>query len=78
MLARLGSSLVLLGVIGLVVFLVTASAGQAVAPALLLGASLAALGLLLRRLGRPRRAPPARFRLVRRLLGRAEEEGEEG
>lgn len=78
MLARLGSSLVLLGVIGLVVFLVTASAGQAVAPALLLGASLAALGLVLRRLGRPPRGRARRFRAVRRLLGRADDEGEEG
>ena len=78
MLARLGSSFVLLGVIGLVVFVVTASAGQAEARALLLGAALAALGLLLRRLGRPRRLRAARFRAVRRLLGRAEDDGEEG
>ena len=78
MLARLGSSFVLLGVIGLVVVLVTASAGQAEARALMLVAALAALGLLLRRLGRPRRMRAARFRAMRRLLGREEHEGDEG
>lgn len=70
MLSRLGSALVLLGLIALVVFAITLPGGPDVRT-LLLGAGLAALGLLLRR-----RSPAApsteegRFATLRKVIGR--------
>lgn len=74
MIARLGSALILIGIVVMSIFLVTNSAGQGSLQLLLLGAGLSALGLLLRR----RRRPPdrGRFRTLRRLMGESEEEQE--
>ncbi len=71
MLARLGTAFVLLGVIVLTVFLFSFTIEQASLLTLILGASLAALGLIMRRRYAPR-IPPGepRFQLLRRLLGR--------
>jgi len=71
MLNRLGTSLTLIGLIVLVVFLITFSAGRADLRTLLAGAGLTVAGLVLRRRGRPE--PPAesaRFVTVRRVLRR--------
>ncbi|MGH2628256.1 MAG: hypothetical protein ACRDHY_16580 [Anaerolineales bacterium] len=71
MLGRLGSALVLLGLIALTVFAVTLPAGQGDLRTLLLGAVLAALGLVLRR--RPpahKEDQPGRFSTLRKILGR--------
>jgi len=73
MASRLGSALILIAVIALVIFLLTLQVGQADLRALLLGASLAALGLLLRRSGR-RRVRSGRFETLRRLSGRSGED----
>ncbi len=74
MASRAGSALVLLGLIALMVFLVTFSIDQADVRALILGAGLSALGLVLRRrAARRERRTTERFRTLRRLLGRAEE-----
>ena len=70
MLSRLGSALVLLGLIALVVFAITLPGGPDVRT-LLLGAGLAALGLLLRR--RSHTAPATeegRFATLRKVIGR--------
>ena len=78
MTARAGNALVLIGLIALIVFLVILSAGKADVLLLVGGAAMSALGLLLRRrAARRERAEPARFRALRRILGRdsaAEEE----
>ena len=78
MTARAGNALVLIGLIALVVFLVMLSAGETDVLLLVGGAAMSALGLLLRRrAARRERAEPARFRALRRILGRgttAEEE----
>jgi len=69
-LSRLGSALVLLGLIALVVFAITLPGGPDVRT-LLLGAGLAALGLLLRR--RSHTAPATeegRFATLRKVIGR--------
>jgi peptidoglycan/LPS O-acetylase OafA/YrhL len=71
MVARLGSALVLLGLIALTVFAVTLPAGQGDPRTLLLGAVLAALGLILRRRPRPSEEDqPGRFSTLRKILGR--------
>lgn len=71
MLARLGSALVLLGLVALTVFAVTLPAGQGDLRTLLLGAGLAALGLLLRRRpSPPEDGQPGRFSTLRKILGR--------
>jgi len=76
MLSRLGSSLVLLGLIVLTVFLLTLSNEQGDARVLIVGAFVAALGLVLRRRATPPSPQtPSRFRFLRRLLGRKEEDG---
>lgn len=70
MLFRLGSALILIGLIILVVFAFTLGVGQADLRALLAGAAIAALGLLIHR--RVRQARPksvGRFRMLRRILG---------
>lgn len=73
MLSRLGSALILIGIVVMVVFLVTSTIGQSDLTTLLAGAAVSALGLLLRR-RQPPPEDPGRFRTLRRLLG----EGEEG
>jgi hypothetical protein len=77
MLLRLGSALVLIGLIVLVVFLITFSAGVADLRVLLAGAGLAIVGLVLRRRGRPAFDESARFVTVRRVLRRRPETEEE-
>jgi cytochrome c biogenesis protein CcdA len=72
---RLGSALVLMGLLALVVFLVTFTNQQGDVMTLVLGAALSALGLILRR----RNAPPIRreakrFRTLRRLLGAGDDD----
>ena len=78
MLFRLGSAFILIGLIALLVFALTLSAGEADLRALLAGAGLAILGLLIHhrvRQGRPKGA--GRFRTLRRVLGDREREEEE-
>ncbi len=69
MISRFGSALVLIGLILMVVFLVTFSAGRGELRVLLSGAAISALGLLLRR-RRPERADGSgRFQTLRRIMG---------
>jgi len=76
---RAGSALVLLGLIALTVFLVTFTVDQADVRVLVLGAGLAALGLVLRRRSaRAERRVSERFRTLRRLLGRSDERDDSG
>lgn len=75
MLSRLGSALVLIGLILMVVFLVTFSAGRGDFVVLLAGAGVSALGLLLRR-RQPEAVESGRFRTLRRLMGEEAEDGE--
>ncbi len=77
MASRLGSAFILIGLIALTIFLLTLQIGQADLRVFLLGASVAALGLLLHR--RARRRQPrtrGRFRTLRRLSGQAPDEDE--
>lgn len=67
---RLGNALILIGLIALIVFLLGLTVQQGDVRALLGGAAACALGLLLRRRAVRRAASPARFRLLRRALGR--------
>ena len=69
---RLGSALILIGLIVLIVFLLGLTVQQSDVRALLAGAALCALGLLLRRRSARNAASPARFRLLRRALGRGD------
>ena len=69
---RLGSALILIGLIVLIIFLLGWSVQQADVRALLGGAALCALGLLLRRRSARNAVSPARFRLLRRALGRGQ------
>ena len=72
---RLGSALILLGMLSLVVFLVTFSNGQGDVLTLLLGAALSALGLILRRRNAAStRREAMRFRTIRRLLGTGDDD----
>ena len=73
MTSRVGSALILIGLIALMVFLVTLTIGLADWQLLLAGAALAALGLLLRRRA-ARTEPSARFRTLRRMLGHRPED----
>jgi len=77
MASRLGSALILIGLLALLIFLLTLQIGQGDPLVLLFGAALAALGLLLRRRGRRVRRS-ARFETLRRLRGSAEEDDMEG
>jgi hypothetical protein len=71
MLYRLGSSLILIGLILLVVFLVTYQDENINTSTLLSGAGLCIIGLIFRRRGRPRHdLPSTRFRAVRKFLGK--------
>ena len=69
MLSRLGSALILLGLIALVVFAITLPGGPDVRT-LLLGAGLGALGLLLRRRSPAPRTEEGRFATLRKVIGR--------
>jgi len=72
---RFGSSLILLGLISLGVFWITFLGSQPEVLALLLGASLSALGLLIRRRSAARdRHPSIRFSALRRLHPSATDE----
>ena len=72
MTSRLGSALILIGLIVLIVFLLGLTVQQGDVRALLGGAAVCALGLLLRRRAARDAASPARFRLLRHALGRGE------
>jgi len=67
---RLGSALILVGLIVLSVFLLGLTVQQGDVRALLGGAALCALGLILRRRAARAASPPGRFRMLRRALGR--------
>jgi hypothetical protein len=67
---RLGSALILIGLLTLVVFLLGMSAQQPDLRLLLGGAAVSALGLLLHRRGARAAASPSRFRMLRRALRR--------
>ena len=70
MASRFGSALMLIGLISLVVFILTFQIQQPDIPALLLGASLSALGLVIRRrASRKAEKYTARFQTLRRLRG---------
>lgn len=71
MLARLGSALILIGIVLMVIFLVTSTVGQENLLTLLTGAAVSGLGLLLRR-RQPPPQDPGRFQTLRRLLGSEE------
>jgi hypothetical protein len=71
MLYRLGSALILIGLILLIVFLVTYQEDNLDPSTLLAGAGLCILGLIFHRRGRTRHdTPPTRFRAVRKILGK--------
>jgi hypothetical protein len=74
MASRFGSALILIALFVLVIFLLTLQIGQADLVVLLLGAALAALGLLLRRRGRRGRSRGGRFQSLRRMRGQPEED----
>jgi amino acid transporter len=68
---RFGLALILIGVIVLLVFLVTYSAGAGSLYALLAGSGLCLIGLWIRRLAERRMQREAgRFRALRHVLGR--------
>jgi hypothetical protein len=74
---RIGSAFILLGMILLTIFLLSFSIGQEDMALLLAGAWLSLLGLYLRRRNaRLAEKGAARFRTLRYLLGRREEEQE--
>jgi hypothetical protein len=69
MLRRLGSALILIGLVVMVVYLVSATIGQGETLTLLAGAVCSLVGLWFRRRGAaPSTAGPARFRTLRRLM----------
>ncbi len=70
---RLGSALLLIGLMLLIIFWVIFRAGTADATSLFAAAGLVVLGLLLQQRGRRKmgRESAARFATMRRLLGRA-------
>lgn len=76
MIARLGSALILIGIVIMVVFLVTSTVGQQNLLTLLAGAAVSGLGVMLRR-RRPEPEDPGRFETLRRLLGDGEPTEEE-
>ncbi len=71
---RLGSALLLIAMIILLVFLVSASAGNSNMDTLLAGLAVAFLGWLLRRSAPRERRPSGRFRTVRRVMGSSSQE----
>ena len=75
MTARFALALILIGLITLMVFVTTYMNQEGDVRSLLLGASLCALGLILRRrVARREQAEPSRFRMLRRLSERREED----
>lgn len=69
MLRRLGSALMLIGLVVMVVYWVSSTNGQGDALILLAGAVCSLLGLWLRRRASPREVvEPTRFRTLRRLM----------
>jgi hypothetical protein len=78
MLARLGSALILLGLITLVVFAVSYTSVPPDPTLVILGAGLSGLGLILRRRGAHSLPPDSgRFRTLRKVIGR-QPPGDEG
>ncbi len=76
MMVRLGTSLILLGVIVLVVFVMTLTIEQASLLTLFAGALLSATGLILRRrFAEPLPPRPERFRILKRLFRGRKKEG---
>ncbi|MFP3853440.1 MAG: hypothetical protein ACLFWD_03995 [Anaerolineales bacterium] len=69
MTARLGSALILIGIVPMVIFLVTSSAGRGDLLTLLAGAAVSALGLLLRRRRQKESIDGGRFQTLRRMMG---------
>ena len=70
LLFRLGSALILIGLVALVVFALTLTVGEADLRLLFAGAGLAIVGLLIHRRARQTRpAAQGRFRTLRRMLG---------
>ena len=75
MTARFALALILIGLIALTVFVTTYMNQEGDVRSLLLGASLCALGLILRRrAARRERAESGRFRMLRSLSAREEED----
>lgn len=75
MTARFALALILIGLIALTVFVTTYMNQEGDVRSLLLGASLCTLGLILRRrVARRERAESGRFRMLRRLSARGEED----
>jgi len=75
MTARFALALILIGLITLIVFVTTYMNQEGDVRSLLLGAILCALGLILRRReARRERAESGRFRMLRRLSERGEED----
>jgi hypothetical protein len=75
MLARLGSALILIGLVAMVVYLVSSTIGQGDPTVLLAGAATALAGLILHRRGLAQ-TPPAsgRFSTLRRMMGQDSEQ----
>jgi len=74
MTARFAQALILIGLIALMVFVTTYMNQEGDVRSLLLGVSLCALGLIIRRrVARRERAESGRFRMLRRLSERGEE-----
>lgn len=74
---RFGLALILIGLISLMVFTVTSLNQEGDVRTLLLGASLCALGLIMRRrIARRNRTESGRFRIFRRLSERFPEDEE--
>ena len=74
---RFGLALILIGLISLMVFAVTSLNQEGDARTLLLGASLCALGLMIRRrIARRNRVETGRFRMFRRISERIPEDEE--
>ncbi len=72
--SRFGLALIMLGLLALLVFVVTYLNGEGDARSLLLGASLCALGLILRRRAARRNdVESGRFRMLRRKRTKNEE-----
>lgn len=77
MIGRLGTALILIGLITLVVFLLTAQVQEADLTILLFGAGVSLFGLLFRRQGAKRaKRQSTRFQLLRRLKDSGDELGE--
>jgi hypothetical protein len=72
---RFGLALILIGLISLMVFAITFTNSTGDIRILLLGASLCALGLIIRRrTAQQNRANTGRFRMLRRFGGRSPDE----